>query len=51
MFIHLKEDYPFSPPIMKFMTKVYHPNISSQVGSLFSLACTDGSYLLRYIER
>lgn len=31
LFIHLKEDYPFSPPIVKFMTKVYHPNISSQV--------------------
>lgn len=31
LFVHLKNDYPFSAPYMKFMTKVYHPNISSQV--------------------
>lgn len=26
--INLKKDYPFSPPIVKFLTKVYHPNIN-----------------------
>lgn len=25
---------PFKPPIMKFDTKVYHPNISSQTGAI-----------------
>lgn len=27
-------DYPFKPPKMKFDTKVYHPNISSQTGAI-----------------
>ena len=33
LFIHLDDDYPFKPPIVKFLTKVYHPNISSSVFS------------------
>ena len=28
--IKLPSDYPFSPPIVTFITKVYHPNIDSQ---------------------
>ena len=28
--IEVPNDYPFKPPKMKFITKVYHPNISSQ---------------------
>ena len=31
LFVHLNNDYPFSAPVVKFMTRVYHPNISSQV--------------------
>ncbi|KAI0003577.1 ubiquitin-conjugating enzyme/RWD-like protein [Xylariaceae sp. FL0662B] len=27
-------EYPFRPPIMKFETKVWHPNISSQTGAI-----------------
>ncbi|KAI1749700.1 putative ubiquitin carrier protein [Xylaria castorea] len=27
-------EYPFRPPIMKFDTKVWHPNISSQTGAI-----------------
>ncbi|ANB15865.1 E2 ubiquitin-conjugating protein UBC1 [Sugiyamaella lignohabitans] len=27
-------EYPFKPPKMKFDTRVYHPNISSQTGAI-----------------
>lgn len=26
--------YPFEPPKMKFVTKIWHPNISSQTGAI-----------------
>jgi len=26
--------YPFEPPIMKFITRIWHPNISSQTGAI-----------------
>ena len=32
--IRLPDDYPFAPPKMKFRTKVWHPNISSQTGAI-----------------
>jgi len=32
--IELSNNYPFTPPKMKFITKVYHPNISSQTGAI-----------------
>lgn len=32
--IKIPNEYPFRPPVMKFETKVYHPNISSQTVSL-----------------
>ena len=31
--IRIPSDYPFRPPIMKFETKVWHPNVSSQTVS------------------
>ena len=31
--IEVPNDYPFKPPKMRFITKVYHPNISSQTVS------------------
>ena len=31
--IRIPSDYPFRPPIMKFDTKVWHPNVSSQTVS------------------
>ena len=34
--IKIPHDYPFRPPIMKFDTKVWHPNISSQTVSIMS---------------
>ena len=39
--IQIPEGYPFKPPVVKFHTKIFHPNISSQtVGFLppFSLS-------------
>ncbi|KAK4395558.1 Ubiquitin-conjugating enzyme E2 27 [Sesamum angolense] len=32
--ITLPDGYPFQPPKMKFATKVWHPNISSQSGAI-----------------
>ncbi|GJM92012.1 hypothetical protein PR202_ga08436 [Eleusine coracana subsp. coracana] len=32
--IRLPSGYPFEPPKMQFMTKVWHPNISSQNGAI-----------------
>jgi len=32
--ILLPDEYPFVPPKMKFDTKIWHPNISSQTGAI-----------------
>jgi len=32
--IELPADYPFVPPKMKFTTKIWHPNISSETGTI-----------------
>ncbi|SAM00033.1 hypothetical protein [Absidia glauca] len=32
--IKLTSDFPFKPPKMRFISKVYHPNISSQTGAI-----------------
>jgi len=32
--IVIPPDYPFKPPKMKFDTKIWHPNISSQTGAI-----------------
>jgi ubiquitin-conjugating enzyme (huntingtin interacting protein 2) len=34
--IEIPNEYPFRPPVMKFATKVWHPNISSQTVSICS---------------
>ena len=31
--IRIPQEYPFRPPIMKFDTKLWHPNVSSQTVS------------------
>jgi len=31
--IKIPNDYPFRPPIMKFKTSIWHPNVSSQTVS------------------
>lgn len=35
--VKIPNDYPFRPPVMKFDTKVWHPNVSSQTVSELSL--------------
>jgi len=32
--IVIPNQYPFEPPKMKFITKIWHPNISSQTGAI-----------------
>lgn len=32
--IQIPRQYPFEPPKMKFITKIWHPNISSQTGAI-----------------
>ena len=32
--IIIPPEYPFKPPKMKFDTKIWHPNISSQTGAI-----------------
>mmetsp|Transcript_23403 Transcript_23403/g.37637 ORF Transcript_23403/g.37637 Transcript_23403/m.37637 type:complete len:205 (-) Transcript_23403:99-713(-) len=32
--IEIPPDYPYNPPKMKFDTKIWHPNISSQTGAI-----------------
>uniref|UniRef100_A0A7S2UZ31 E2 ubiquitin-conjugating enzyme n=1 Tax=Fibrocapsa japonica TaxID=94617 RepID=A0A7S2UZ31_9STRA len=32
--IEIPDTYPFEPPKMKFVTKIWHPNISSQTGAI-----------------
>ena len=38
--IHLPDDYPFQPPQIRFLTPVYHCNISSTSG----IICLDGLF-------
>lgn len=37
--IKIPTDYPFRPPTMKFETKVWHPNVSSQTVSALFMIC------------
>ncbi|EMD67798.1 hypothetical protein GGP41_007545 [Bipolaris sorokiniana] len=32
--IKIPSEYPFRPPVMKFDTKIWHPNVSSQTGAI-----------------
>lgn len=55
--ITIPNEYPFKPPVMRFITKVWHPNISSQTvshsNSNFRHVITNlfpGCYLSRYPE-
>ena len=32
--IDIPDNYPFQPPRVKFVTKLWHPNVSSQTGTI-----------------
>ena len=32
--IVIPQEYPFKPPVMRFITKIWHPNISSANGAI-----------------
>lgn len=38
--IKIPPDYPFKAPVIKFETKIWHPNISSQTVSGKALLCS-----------
>ena len=38
--IKIPNEYPFRPPTMKFDTKIWHPNVSSQTVRFFQLPFT-----------
>lgn len=37
--VRIPNDYPFKPPIMRFDTRIWHPNVSSQTVSFPSVRC------------
>jgi ubiquitin-conjugating enzyme (huntingtin interacting protein 2) len=44
--ILISGEYPFAPPKMKFITKIWHPNVSSQTGAICLV-----SFFLFYLHR
>jgi ubiquitin-conjugating enzyme (huntingtin interacting protein 2) len=40
--IDIPKQYPFEPPKMKFETRIWHPNISSQTGAICLVRIDDG---------
>lgn len=48
--IKIPENYPFKPPSMKFLTQVWHPNISSQTVCCLR-ACGRGDVTDEYRNR
>ncbi|PRP75136.1 ubiquitin-conjugating enzyme E2 [Planoprotostelium fungivorum] len=40
--IEVPTDYPFKPPKVKFLTKIYHPNVKSDGGFCTDMLTTEG---------
>ena len=47
---HIPEEYPFKPPVMSFMTKIWHPNVSSVVGFRFYCSPQTGAICLDVLK-
>jgi ubiquitin-conjugating enzyme (huntingtin interacting protein 2) len=47
--IQIPNEYPFKPPVMKFATKIWHPNISSQTVSICETP--NGEEIADYVPR
>lgn len=50
--IKIPEEYPFRPPLMKFVTKIWHPNVSSEtVNVLIPLITISLTSIGRHLPR
>ena len=49
--VKIPNDYPFRPPIMKFDTKVWHPNVSSQTVNYFHHLLPPSAWLTQDYSR
>lgn len=45
--IFIGGEYPFVPPKMQFITKIWHPNVSSQTGAICLVSCIH--YIVHYL--
>jgi len=37
--IDINNDYPLTPPVMKFVTKIFHPNVYFKVNNMLYINC------------
>jgi ubiquitin-protein ligase len=45
--LFLPEDYPMAPPKVRFLTKIYHPNIGTAIRHCRQNICLTGAFLIR----
>ena len=49
--IVLPKQYPFEPPKMKYLTKIWHPNISSQTGAICLVSAARCGATVGYLSK